>query len=201
MARALNERKRTPAEWLAWEERQPERWELIGDEPVMMAGGTLRHNAIAGNIYTALRERLRGGPCRPYIADVKARHPNQRWSYPDVVVRCGEQRDTDTVVDDAVVVVEVLSPGTESYDLQGKRWFYIGMPYLRHVLYVAQDQMFAELYSRAEDGTWNSVFFASTAPSIPITALDIDLPMAAIYEEIEFPPPETAEAEQPAAGA
>ena len=79
----------TPAEWRAWEERQPERYELIADEPTLMAGGTARHNDICLNIVTELRRKLRGGYCRAYMADMKTVHPSGRWSYPDVVVRCG----------------------------------------------------------------------------------------------------------------
>jgi hypothetical protein len=70
--------RRTRQEWLAWEEAQPERYELLWDEPTLMAGGTVRHSSITLNIAALLRERLRGGPCRVQ-ADVKVGLPDGRW--------------------------------------------------------------------------------------------------------------------------
>lgn len=176
----------TPAEWRDWEERQAERYELIGDEPTLMAGGTARHNDISLNIVTALRERLRGGPCRAYMADMKAVHPSGRWSYPDVVVRCGERLDRETGIEDAIVAVEVLSPRTGNYDLDSKRWFYVELPSLRHVVFVAQDRPWVEVYSRVEDGTWRSVFLTDQAHEAHLDAIGVMLPLAAIYDEIAF---------------
>jgi Uma2 family endonuclease len=189
MARPSGHTLRTPAEWRAWEERQPEKWEHVLDEPTMMAGGTARHNEIALNIVTALRQRLRGGLCRAYMADLKVVHPSGRWSYPDVVVRCGERLDRETGADDPVVVFEVLSPGTENYDMQAKRWFYQEMPSLRHILFVAQDRIKVEVASLAEDGSWRSVFLTDPTGSAALDAPGLELPLAEIYDDIPFPPP------------
>lgn len=194
MARPAGKLSWGPAEWRAWEEKQPERWELVGDEPTLMAGATPRHNDIAINIVTALRRMLRGGPCRAYTSDVKTFHPSGRWAYPDVVVRCGERLDREPGIEDAVVAVEVLSPGTEGYDLDRKRWLYVGMPSLRHVLYVAQDEPRVELYSREADGSWRSVYLSGLEAVARIEALGVELGLAEIYDEIPFPPPPEASA-------
>ena len=186
MAEPAGSLRMTPAEWRNWEERQAERYELIGGEPTPIAGGTARHNDISLNIVTALRERLRGGPCRAYMADMKTVHPSGRWSYPDVVVRCGERLDRETGIEDAIVAVEVLSPRTGNYDLDSKRWFYVELPSLRHVLFVAQDRPRVEVYSRAEDGTWRSVFLTDQAHEAHLDAIGVMLPLAAIYDEIGF---------------
>ena len=61
----------TLAEFLAWEERQEQRYEFDGSEPVAMAGGTATHADIQANITTALRSRLRGKPCKFYGSDLK----------------------------------------------------------------------------------------------------------------------------------
>ncbi|MEK0082782.1 Uma2 family endonuclease [Benzoatithermus flavus] len=187
---------RTPAEWRAWEEKQPERWELVGDEPTLMAGGTPRHNDITINIVTAFRRMLRGSPCRAYTSDVKTIHPSGRWVYPDAVVRYGERLDREAGIEDAVLAVEVLSPGTESHDTQNKRWFYVEMPTLRHVLYVAQDRPRVELYSRGENGTWQSRSLSGLEAVVRIDTLGLELPLAEIYDEIPFPSPAEASAAQ-----
>ncbi len=56
----------TPEEFLAWEAKQELKWEFGGFQPVAMVGATLVHVAIQGNIITALNNRLRGEPCRPF---------------------------------------------------------------------------------------------------------------------------------------
>jgi Uma2 family endonuclease len=179
----------TPAEWRAWEERQPERWELVHDEPTLMAGGTARHNDITINIATALRARLRGKPCRVYMTDLKVLHPSGRWTYPDVVVRCGERLSRETGFDDPVVIVEVLSPGTENYDLQAKRWLYAEMASLKHLVFVAQNRSMVELVTRAEDGSWRSVFLTELTHAVRLDAIGAELSLAEIYDEIPFPRP------------
>jgi Uma2 family endonuclease len=47
-------------EFLAWEREQPERYEYAGGVATMMTGGSLDHSTIASNLWTALRDSLRG---------------------------------------------------------------------------------------------------------------------------------------------
>lgn len=54
----------TLAEFLAWEDRQPLRYEFDGIGPVAMTGGTFAHAAIQRNLAIALGGRLRGKPCQ-----------------------------------------------------------------------------------------------------------------------------------------
>jgi len=177
---------RTPQAWREWEERQPERYEYLGDEPRLMAGGTLRHNQIALNIAAFLHARLRGGRCRPFISDVKALLPTGRWTYPDVFVRCGTGSDRDTGIEDAVVVFEVLSPGTGNYDLDEKRLAYYAVPTLRHLVYVAQDRVTVEHVRRSDDGSWRSVVYRAADHELDLDAIAVSLPIPAIYEDIEL---------------
>src|SRR5271155_383839 len=79
-------RPMTLDEFLAWERRQELRYEFDGFEPVAMTGGTLDHSAIATDLVTALRSRLRPG-CRAYRGDVKILVAG-RARCPDAVVTC-----------------------------------------------------------------------------------------------------------------
>ncbi len=56
----------TLAEFLAWEERQPLRYEFDGFGPVAMTGGTFAHAAIQRNLALAVGGRLRGKSCQFY---------------------------------------------------------------------------------------------------------------------------------------
>ena len=54
----------TLAEFLAWEERQPLRYEFDGIAPVARTGGTFAHAAIQRNLAVSIGGRLRGKPCQ-----------------------------------------------------------------------------------------------------------------------------------------
>ena len=64
------------------------------------------------------------------------------YTYPDVVVTCGVEEFEDARNDtfmNPVVIIEVLSPSTESYDRGQKFQFYSGLPSLVDYLLISQD--------------------------------------------------------------
>src|SRR4029079_14807364 len=77
----------TLAEFLVWERAQELRYEFDGFQPVAMTGGTIAHSVIATNIVRALRDPLRGSPCRAFLGDLKILAAG-RVRYPDTVVTC-----------------------------------------------------------------------------------------------------------------
>ena len=52
-------------DFLAWVQGQRERYEFVGGQLTMMAGGSEDHNDIQVNLLAALKRHLRGGPCKP----------------------------------------------------------------------------------------------------------------------------------------
>jgi Uma2 family endonuclease len=112
-------------EYLHLEAQSPVRHEYVKGETFAMTGGTLRHNVIAGNLFAPLRAHLRNTPCRAFMTDVRVRVAKANaYYYPDVVVSCA--RDAQPVnlnsaeVEDAVLLIEVLSEGTEATDRREK---------------------------------------------------------------------------------
>ncbi len=87
-------------EYLAWEAEQEDKHEFMAGEIFAMVGASTHHVIIAGNIFAALRSHLRGGPCRPYIADMKLRVERaDAWFYPDVMVCCDPEDCSSTPTD------------------------------------------------------------------------------------------------------
>lgn len=172
---------RTVDEFLAWEERQETRHELVGGVVTMMAGGTENHDLIGSNAIGALRDLLRGSPCRAHGSNLKVRSPAGALMYPDAFVRCGPGRGDRTVVDDPVLVIEVLSPGTQQADLTQKRWAYQAIGTLQAILFVAADRPRVELAQRGPEGTWVSRHFIGLETALPLAALDAELPLAELY--------------------
>lgn len=174
------------AAFLDWEERQAERYELVGGVVRMMVGGTIGHNDITDNIQSGLRSRLRGSPCRARSVQTRVRAPGGEIMYPDVLVSCTPRRPDETVIDDPVLVVEVLSPSTAHHDQAEKRWAYQTIESLRQLVFVAPNEAKAELVTRQEDGTWLVSFITGSEGEVALTCLGLTLPMAEIYADIDL---------------
>ena len=59
------------ADFLAWEETQPERHEFVRGEVSAMVGALRVHGLVSGNVFATLREQLRGSPCRAFNETMK----------------------------------------------------------------------------------------------------------------------------------
>lgn len=177
-------------DYLAGELVSPIKHEYIGGTVHAMAGAGNRHNTIAVNITGELRTRLKGRPCQPFNSDTKIhiRLPTHtRYYYPDALVVCRSNPDTDSFQDDPVVVVEVLSHSTRRLDDGEKRDGYLTIPSLRVYLLVEQDEATVVAYRRTEQGFVRELYAGRDAV-LPLPEIGIDLPLSEIYERVEFTP-------------
>ena len=170
-----------PRAFIAWENQRKARYELIGGEVRLMAGGNRAHDLVAGNILSALHVALRGRDGDVHGSSLKVVSPAGMVTYPDVFVRSGPLADEAIECADPVVVVEVLSPSTRSEDLVRKRWAYQAIPALTHLVYVDAARVEVEVATRAPDGRWWSVFLGDLAGRLHLEALGIGLALADVY--------------------
>lgn len=173
------------SDFLAWEEAQPLRHERVGGRVWAMTGGTLAHNRIGLNVFSALRTRLAGTGCEAFALDVRVVTPRGDVMYPDVVVACGERRDTDKELSDPVVVIEVLSDSTAARDHGFKRWAYATIPSLAHYVLISQDALEAEV-ATADGEIWRSIILRDTVASLRLDALGLEIPLAEVFAGVEF---------------
>ncbi|SMH59717.1 Uma2 family endonuclease [Azospirillum agricola] len=178
-------RTMTVAEFLAWEERQDGRHEFHHGEIVAMVGGTVAHNQIAGNIYTALRSALRGTPCRVFQENMKTIADDSVF-YPDVLVTCAKLNDQDRLASEPSVIVEVLSDSTATRDHLTKNTAYRTLPSLTQYVIVHQRAAAVESFRRDGDG-WLHEVVSGEAGVLRLPALGVELPLAVIYEDTEVP--------------
>jgi Uma2 family endonuclease len=190
MSAVLSQAHFTFEDYLAWEETQTERHEYIGGEVFAMAGGSTVHNTLSGNAYIALRSQTRGTPCRVYMADVKLQVEAVDASfYPDVFVTCSAaDAGRRTVQEDALLIIEVLSPSTEGRDRGDKFAAYRLLPSLQTVLFVAQGQPHVEAFSRNADGSWTLHEASGLDAQLTCAAAErtFTFPLAALYAEVDF---------------
>lgn len=172
--------------FLDWELRRPERFELVGGVVRLVAGGSEDHDRIAGNIFAALRVRLRGSPCSAHGSNLKvvSRAANAIM-YPDIFVRCGPRDGARPWIEDPLVVVEVLSESTAKHDLTRKRLAYEAIPTLHRIVYVSLDEPRLDLRVRGEDGFWRDDTAEGLGGTLALPELGLTVPLAEIYEDSE----------------
>lgn len=170
-----------PEAFLAWENRQKLRYELLAGEAFLLAGGSLAHDLIATNIVRLLGNALEGSPCRVHGSNLKIRSPADAIMYPDAFVRCGPAEDEATVVDDPVIVVEVFSLRRSRYDMGIKRHALRAIPSLRHLIFVHQDQVLVEHESRDGEDRWLCRLHRRLEEVVEIDEPPVKLPLRALY--------------------
>jgi Uma2 family endonuclease len=174
-------------EYFGIEEMSPVRHEYLGGEIYAMAGGSRNHNQIAQNLTRAF-DSVRVGGCRAYLSDVRLRTPCGLYTYPDVMVICGDASltpDRLETVANPVVIAEVLSNSTREYDRGQKYELYRAIPSLRD--YVLVDQYGVEVEHRfLDDVEWRSRVYRSRQDVVSFTGLPATAPLSAIYELVDL---------------
>lgn len=177
-------------DYLSGELASPVKHEYLGGVVYAMAGARNVHNRIAGNCFGSLYGRLRGKKCQPFNSDTKIRIqlPNQtRFYYPDASIVCRPNPPTDTFQDAPAVIVEVLSRATRRIDSGEKKDAYLTMGSLSVYLLVEQDAPQVTVFRRTDQGFVAEVYDDLSAV-IPLTEIETELPLAEIYEAVEFIP-------------
>ena len=177
-------------DYLAGELLSPVKHEYLGGVVYTMAGARNLHNAIATNIIGGLHPRLRGQPCRPFNSDTKIRvhlPAHYRFYYPDASVVCRPNPPTDSYQDEPVVLFEVLSRRTRRIDEGEKKDAYLTIPSLGVYVLIEQETAAVVAFRRTEGGFVREVYQGVDAV-LPLAEIGIDLPLAEIYEAVEFAP-------------
>jgi Uma2 family endonuclease len=176
-------------EFLEREQQSPYRHEYIRGHIEMMAGGSERDALLCAAIVRILDTALLDRDWRVYgdayllrmaTADIS--------SYPDAMVVCGRPNFLERrklVLDNPIVVVEVLSPSTEAYDLQEKLPAYQQLPSLKEILFLSQDKPAIQYWYR-QDGGWESVMIDGTEATLSLRHLAIDIRLADLYRRIDW---------------
>ena len=160
------------------------RYEFIDGNVYLMSGGTADHSTISINVTSLLRSLLRGGPCRVYNSDLKVRLSETRYVYPDASVSC-DSRDRGQVdlIQYPRLIVEVLSPSTEAYDRGKKFAYYRACSTVQEYMLVDTQRQAVEVYRRETDNFWTFHAF-EPGEQVKLTCLNVNFPVAAIYEDI-----------------
>lgn len=164
--------------------------EYVAGEVFAMSGGSYEHSLIAANLTRGFGNQLTGSPCTVLTSDMRIHvAAADACFYPDLSVLCGEPiflDDRRDVLTNPVLIAEVLSASTESYDRGGKFAHYRRLPSLRHYLLIAQDRVAVDVFTRQPDDRWLLEAHAEPDAVIALRAPDCRLSLREIYDRVMF---------------
>lgn len=175
--------------YLAWEAEQPDRSEYVAGEVFAMVGVQREHAIVAGNIFSALREHLRGSPCLPFIADMKLRVATaDAFFYPDIMVSCDPRgRQVGLLyLEHPKLIVEVLSESTAAHDRGAKFPAYRQIADLQEYALVDIDDRRVEVFRRQPGNEWLLHDYA-TEPACQFESVGLMLEMEGVFEDVAMP--------------
>jgi Uma2 family endonuclease len=187
-------------EYLELERASAERHEYLDGEIFEMAGESPAHGTICTNLTASVHRQLLGTPCQAFAKDTKVRsgpalqsRPAIKglFSYPDLVVVCGELKFHDGhqhVITNPKVIVEVLSPATERFD-RGMKWmrYQSWLPDLADYVVVSQERPRIEDFHRREEGQWIYSQAMGLDRVLQLTSIGCTLKLSDVYDRVEFP--------------
>jgi Uma2 family endonuclease len=184
----------TPEQYLEIERKAEFKSEYYQGEMFAMSGARYPHIGIVANAMRELGQQLRRGPCRPFSNDMRVRvTPTGLYTYPDVVIVCGEPQFADDTFDtllNPTVIIEVLSESTEAYDRGQKFEQYRSLESLAEYMMISSQRVSAELFARQPDGRWLLTARSRLEDSIELQSVGCHLALADLYEKVDFSPPQ-----------
>jgi Uma2 family endonuclease len=151
-----------------------------------MAGARESHVRVAMRLARLVDEHLEESACVVYGPDMRLAIDSATYYYPDMFVTCNPQTGPSVLFQrDAILVAEVLSPGTEGENRGDKFHDYQRVPGLSEYLLLSQDAVRADLLRRSADGLWVLYQFGQ-ADDLVLESIGFRVAMARLYRGIDL---------------
>ena len=128
----------TPKAYLEMERAAETKSEYYRGEVFAMERSSFAHSLVVTNLIAELVNQLKKHDCMAYASNLRLEiESNGFYTYPDVMVICGKPAVIDAHLDtvtNPIVVVEVLSKSSSSYDRGQKFESYRAIPSLMEYL-------------------------------------------------------------------
>ena len=180
----------SPADYLAIERSAEFKSEYFNGEIFAMSGASEPHNVIVLNTGAEIRQHLKKRPCKVYANDMRVKvRPTGLYTYPDVVVVCGQAQFDDAHLDtllNPTILIEVLSDSTEAYDRGRKFEHYRSLESLAEYVLIAQNRPQIEAYRRQPSQQWLLTESRGLEGVLRLHSIECDLALAEIYDKVEL---------------
>ena len=180
----------SPEEYLELEVNSEIRHEYIDGQIIPMTGGTPNHNQLALNLSGTLNFLLKRQPYRVFITDQRLLIPKRRiYTYPDVMVVQTpleyQEGRKDTLVN-PVMIAEVLSKSTKSYDRDEKFAAYRTISSFCEYILIDQYTMHVEHYCKTDNNKWIFSEYDDGDVTLNLAAVPCQVLLADIYDQVDF---------------
>ncbi|MGH9944795.1 MAG: Uma2 family endonuclease [Pyrinomonadaceae bacterium] len=192
----------TLEEYFELERASEVKYEYWDGEVYAMSGASPEHEEVFGNVFTFLRNQLRGRPCHVFSSNLRVKVPvAPPYRYPDLTALCGQPQYEEIggvrVLTNPALIVEILSPSTEACDRGDKFTQYKSIPSFGEYLLIAQHRPHTSHYVKQPSGAWSYEEANDISATLLLPTLDCSLPLSEVYQGVEFPPPESIRALYP----
>lgn len=181
MSKTLTLKPMSVADYLELEKTAPVKHEYVEGILFEMPGSSSRHNRLTLSLVVKLWQAAEAEGCRIFSSDVKVRTLDDAFYYPDVMVVCEDEPDP-YYQDKPCLIIEVLSPSTETTDRREKLLAYQKFPTLQTYLLVSSETQRIEGYYRQKEG-WQYRLVEETG-EVSFAPLELSLTLADIYREL-----------------
>jgi Uma2 family endonuclease len=156
-----------------------QKYEYRNGHMVAMAGGSTHHGILTANMHMLLGHHLKGKPCFAFVE--MTLKLEDACFIPDLMVTCNEQDLTDnkTYIEYPSLVIEVLSPSTESDDRGEKFFQYINSPTIQE--YVLINYKVKLLQMHAKKGQEWVYSDSKETGTIELQTIDLIVPVEEVY--------------------
>ncbi len=182
--------KLTHEQYFALEEKSDIRQEYYQGEIYDLAGGSVNHARIVRNFAHFSFDQLIEKSCEIFTSEMKVHiEAVDLFTYPDILIIYGQPqfyKKRDDVVLNPVLIAEVLSESTKSYDRGDKFYFYRQIPTLKHYLIIDQYSLHIEYFQLGQDGHWILSEFSDLNEPLKIRQPDFSLTLKDIYRGVTF---------------
>lgn len=177
----------SPEAYLEWEKANDSKHEYLNGEVFALAGAKDAHVTVCINLIAMLHAHLRGGPCRPYMADMKVSvEKANAFFYPDILVTCDERdRETEYYKSFPTLIIEVLSESTAAYDRGSKFSSYRKLESLKEYVLIDPDSLSVDCF-RFDEVTKHWVLYPFAAgETVELASIGFSAPIELFYENVE----------------
>ena len=168
----------TVAEFLAWVDDRPGRFELHDGQVVAMSPERIVHAQVKYAVTRALSDAVAQASknCHALPDGVGVKVSERKWYQPDALVYCGPPALPDDIFIAApVIVVEVTSPSTAQIDELDKLIGYFSLPSVQHYLLINPHGLPLVHHQRQADGNILTKIVAGGSIRLDPPGLELDV--------------------------
>jgi Uma2 family endonuclease len=173
----------TAEEYLEREKSSEEKHEFFYGKLIDMPGNTKLHELLKKRLSRILDALVEIAGYVTYTSDIKVSAEGRNvYFYPDVVlVNASEQSMDEYVAINPILIAEILSDSTRTYDTVDKYIQYRKIPSLQYYLLVEPETMLITCLTKQDDGEWQSSIYTKPESTIPLQKWEISIRVGEVY--------------------